>query len=87
MSEYIIINRTSIEKRIEELRNEKNLTEEDSVRNLTRIRILKEIISQSTPLIPEIEKSWEAGYSHGVHLSDHLENEKKKEYVSKLKFK
>ena len=54
--EYIIINKSVLEKRIEELEDiEKNSTLKSAAR-IDTIRELKQIISQSTPLIPEIEK-------------------------------
>lgn len=56
MDEYVIINKTDIQKRIEEL---------EKISPLDRLchdgmieceeKVLKEILSQSTPLIPEIE--------------------------------
>lgn len=60
--EYIIINKTTIQKRIEELEKQRdeyvfnpNRTE-DYYRYNSMIKVVKEILSQSTPLIPEIEK-------------------------------
>ena len=54
-NEYIIVNKTAIEKRIEELENEK-VSEFSPGRRLwvdSAIKNLKEVLSQSTPLIPE----------------------------------
>ena len=48
--EYIIINRTALEKRMEELeKNKLNVLLGSDI----EISILKQILSQSTPLIPE----------------------------------
>lgn len=64
--EYIIINKTVIKQRIEELEDERdgfiynpNKTE-DSICYNSKIDILKQILSQSTPLIPEIEEAMNA---------------------------
>lgn len=64
--EYIIINRTTFEKRIEELEgNYKNLdfAGKNTIGKMVEyeINLLKQILSQSTPLIPEIEKSYHVG--------------------------
>lgn len=63
MNEYIIVNKTAIQKRIEEL--EKDYNEKDEANDeqwcsiiCGQIIALKQILSQSTPLIPEIEKAW-----------------------------
>lgn len=59
MKEYIIINKTAIQKRIEEL--EKLLKNESNPFINTyynaELNALKQILSQSTPLIPEVEKA------------------------------
>lgn len=65
MNEYIILNKTAIEKRIEELKKElKQFEKYQSISRepiLTQIEVLKQLLSQSTPLIPEIEKAIEFG--------------------------
>ena len=80
--EFIIISKTAIQKRIEEL--EKQMQEHIQSAQKTgdydfqfedKLEELKEIISQSTPLIPEIEKA----YKHC------LSNEEFKDYISNLK--
>jgi len=48
--EYIIINKTQLLKEIEELEGYKDEPE------LTELKVKKQILSQSTPLIPEVEK-------------------------------
>lgn len=65
-NEFIIINKTALLKRIEELEKEKasNLTQNlvgFANQNEGEIVALKQILSQSTPLIPEIEKAFESG--------------------------
>ena len=62
-NEYIIINKTNIQKRIEELKNTETASWEYQ---LGQIKELKQILSQSTPLIPEIEKAWKSGEEYGV---------------------
>lgn len=58
MNEYVIINKTAIQKRIEELEKElKYLNGADAYVNLGAINALKQLLSQSTPLIPEEECS------------------------------
>lgn len=81
---YIIINKTALEKRMEEL---------GKISPLDRLcydgmieceeRILKEILSQSTPLIPEIEKAYNAGMLD-KELSQTFDNPKGR-YISHLK--
>ena len=86
--EYIIINRTALEKRIEELKRSISiciLPEQQHLKDLfeQELEIKTQILSQSTPLIPEIEKAWEtcsklrSGQNVGVR--------NKTEYISNLK--
>ena len=95
--EYIIINRTAILKRIEEMEKQKdeysfnpNRTE-DYYRYISMIKVLKEILSQSTPLIPEIEKGVNKGLSVCLNKKDWAYgisgNVKQdiKDYISNLK--
>lgn len=74
MSKYIIIDAEVIEKRIEELKP-KNIIQAHEV------SILKQILSQSTPLIPEIEKAFDEGLS----TPDVWCKEDKQNYISNLK--
>lgn len=80
--EYIIVNKTAIQKRIEELEK----AEQQQVGNLNgyialgEIRGLKQILSQSTPLLPEIEKAFWEGHQYE---SQNL-NRQQKNYMSKL---
>lgn len=59
MDEYIIINKTAIQQRIEELEEAHSLSKEvtfaQSILELSIVQY-KAILSQSAPLIPEIEK-------------------------------
>lgn len=62
--EYIIINKTAIQKRIGELEKLYKNSEKPSVQGIVYNKLiveLKQILSQSTPLIPEIEKAFDAG--------------------------
>lgn len=61
-NEYIIVNKTAIEKRIEELEwCLGNIPESYIPKHEAQIYALKQILSQSLPLIPEIEKAYTAG--------------------------
>ena len=90
-NEYVIVNKTAIEKRIEELEKEYILISNKSDRSLSDIEYEREIIgeqrglattlSQSTPLIPEIEKAFDAGsercefgYGNANDKHDYLSN-------------
>ena len=55
MSKYIIINADTIQKKIEELKVYKDEPE------IVQLKVYEEILSQSTPLIPEIEKAFDEG--------------------------
>jgi hypothetical protein len=92
--EYIIISKTTIQKRIEELESKiipnPNFDSEIDSHNLlfiTKQNELNKILSQSTPLIPEIEKAFDAGRK----LSDKSQLYTpdfywiKEEYISQLK--
>lgn len=81
--EYIIISKTAIQKRIEELE------EIDGVICSHLIRELKQILSQSTPLVPEIEKAIEYGMLEGsgaelFEITDEV-IEHQQDYISDLK--
>lgn len=72
-NEYIIINKSQIEKRIEELEKQRLLELKDDFYDtlyLGEINSLKQILSQSTPLIPEIEKAFdEASDPKATHIT------------------
>jgi len=99
--EYIIINKTAIQKRIEELEKEVAFYHKVGASHLnpnkvkveTELSLLKQILSQyhicyhnalqSTPLIPEIEKAYDAGIKD-KELSQMFDNPKGR-YVYNLK--
>jgi len=81
--EYIIINKTAIQKRIEELEKEYNQESEEHMKDwfLGQIESLKQTLSQSTPLIPEIEKAFDSG----VLTLGHFVDKEKQDYITNLK--
>ena len=93
--EYIIINKTAIQKRIEELKFQREREPDNNTQSFLngKIKQLKQILSQSTPLIPEIEKAFDEGKGVGIisyqprwHIFDReLYNERKQDYISNLK--
>jgi hypothetical protein len=95
--EYIIINKTAIQKRIEECEEvilelfDRNLTDWEEAKNKvllkknkTELNLLREILFQSTPLIPEIDKAYEAGILDKKKLSLTFDNPKGR-YLNSLK--
>jgi len=92
-NEYIIVNKTLLEKRIEELEKEYILLSNKSDRSLSDIeeereivseqRALAKILSQSAPLIPEIEKAFDAG-SERCEFGYGNANDKQ-DYITNLK--
>ena len=101
-SEYIIVNKTAIQKRIEELEIEKQKNPYSAYYTQPiniQINTLRRILSQSTPLIPEIEgafdesrrqHSWAGGhlYGNGYNEEEDLTDFKYKssqDYISNLK--
>jgi hypothetical protein len=93
--EYIIINKTVIQKRIEQLEEQRKyyLTQKGDYgfHNLNsvnaQLELLKAILSQSTPLIPEIEKAFDAGgaYTLASHKDFKQIHPNKKQYITNLK--
>jgi len=77
-NEYIIINKTAIQKRIEELEKYLPDTDFEEQRILAKIDELEEILYQSTPLIPEIEKAWLDGNTSST-------KDYKEDYITNLK--
>lgn len=79
--EYIIINKTALQKRIGEVEKSyfkvKGNNDADEHFLDGRRTSLKEILSQSSPLIPEIEK---ALYTKGAWYNDEVED-----YITNLK--
>lgn len=89
-NEYIIINKTAIQKRIEELERLYKGCEKPSIQGTLYYQLnieLKKILSQSTPLIPEIEKAYTKAFSEGIVFGVHTEYKYKttKDYISNLK--
>ena len=85
---YIIINKTAIQKRIEELEKERNSEhkkghDKSALRYENTILELKQILFQSTPLIPEIEKAILEG-RNSIHFYWEDENVVE-DYISNLK--
>lgn len=83
--EYIIINKTAIQKRIEELEEEQKQINEETEPislniNLKKQILIREILSQSTPLIPEVEKAFGLGAANNANGKPLLS-----EYISNLK--
>ena len=90
MNKYVIIDAEALEKRIEELLHDnKELTYSDEAipyglaAIAGKIELLKQILSQSTPLIPEISKAYDAGIKD-KELSQMFDNPKGR-YVYNLK--
>ena len=84
-NEYIIINKTAIENRIAELESKiipnPNFDSEIDSHNLlfmAKQNELNKILSQSTPLIPEIEKAFDEGQTRSLNLT-------REGYISNLK--
>lgn len=95
-NEYIIINKTKLNKKIEEL--EIKLKEEkDSFLPLQRIigedsgkiRALKETLAESTPLTPIVEDAFDAGVDYErspfKNISHSIQCISKKDYIKNLK--
>lgn len=62
MNNYVIIDADKLKLRIEELEKEiKFLTAKDAYGDIGKLSAYKQILSQSTPLIPEIEKAFDVG--------------------------
>lgn len=88
--EYIIISKTAIQKRIEEMecklkQHHKWCQKTGNVYDYqyeANILELKQILSQSTPLIPEIEKAFDAGSERGEHGYGNAND--KQDYISNL---
>lgn len=86
MSKYIIIDAEAIQKRIEELKFQREREPDNYTQSFLdgKIKQLKQILSQSTPLIPEIEKAFDEGTRWHI-LNRELYNERKQDYISNLK--
>jgi hypothetical protein len=83
-NKYIIVNKTAIEKRIEELKIiEKQESMNASLLVREEIETLKRVLTQSTPLIPEIEKAFDVGSERGEFGYGNAND--KHDYISNLK--
>lgn len=91
--EYVILNKTNLEKVYKSLKQQREVEPDNYTQSYLngKIKQLNEVLSQSTPLIPEIEKAWEHGYTRGYNLaccesvnSDCL-TPNKQDYISNLK--
>jgi len=111
-NEYIIVNKTLLEKRIEELEKElayhnewyekarekyhqdrkswgnaddgeMRVASDAASTTAQEIKVLKQILFQSTPLIPEIEKAFDVGSERGEFGYGNAND--KHDYISNLK--
>ena len=77
MNNYVIINADDIQSRIDELENY-----QDKGNHIKEISVLKRVLSNSIPLIPEIEKAYFEGECYGVAAHGYIN---KKDYIAQLK--
>jgi hypothetical protein len=86
-NEYIIVNKTALENRIKELIYEKyqSISREHIIRLSTQIIVLEQIMSQSTPLIPKIEKAFEAGRKLTLDSFEEEDFQDYENHISNLK--
>lgn len=79
MSKYVIIDAEAILiKRIEELEKEIGFYNKvgalsinpNKVKAETELSLLKQILSQSTPLVPELQKTWNAAYIDAMSIDE-----------------
>lgn len=95
-NKYVIINAEAIQKRIEELEKANEVFKHAKTHNPTMaaceatLSTLKQILSQSTPLISEIEKAFEAGSDYGEDCANSSlgvgeDYPNKQDYISNLK--
>ena len=89
-NEYIIINKTEFEKISEDLEDLKRTQHANGElsnfeNTYGKIEGIKQTLSKSTPLIPEIEKAFEAGREKIKHPDWDYIYEESKDYISGLK--
>ena len=88
-NEYVIINKSLIEKRIEELEVLYKNSEKPSIQGTIYNQLsleLKKILSQSTPLIPELQKTQNAAYIDAMSIDEETyEPLFFQDYISNLK--
>lgn len=73
MNNYVIIDADKLKLRIEELERLYKGCEKPSIQGTLYNQLgieLKKFLSQSTPLIPEIEKAFDAGKDYGYDLGE-----------------
>ena len=91
-NQYVIINRTKIEKRIKELEHKMSkinrLIDRPSAMYIKGVVTeLKNILVKSTPLVPEIDKAFDAGIEFITDDSDFpMGDAKKKDFLSKEEY-
>jgi ketol-acid reductoisomerase len=85
--EYIIINKTGIQQRIEMLEKEINntLTNEQKMLWTHELNVLRILLSQSKPLIPEIEKLILMSSISDIDFIPDRVEKIKQDYISNLK--
>lgn len=87
--EYIIINKTSIQKRVEELIFQREREPDNYTQSYLdgKIKQLKDLLSKSVPLLPEIEKAFLAGREIGeqYHDTEYTYTESVQCYLKQLK--
>jgi len=87
MCEYIIISKEFLQTKLDECNNEiENVSPYSPGRLLwlnAEIKIYNLVLSQSIPLIPEIEKAFNVGISHGIDASFAMDRETDS-YTTKL---
>lgn len=92
MKNYVIIDADTIQKRIEELENTEAADRKDGIEIYKEMYVLKQILSQSTPLIPEIENAFDAGKEGWYQQKENAQgfyvskfHGKREDYISNLK--
>ena len=70
-NEYIIVNKTKILEEIEELKASLNYIPESYVaKHLAQIYAYEQVLLRSTPLIPELQKTWNAAYIDAMSIDE-----------------
>ena len=70
--EYIIVNKTALQKRLEELEFQREREPDNYTQSYLdgKIKQLNEVILKSTPLIPEIEKAFNVGVNSQFEVQE-----------------
>lgn len=87
MDEYIIINKSVLKQRIENLEKESVsfIPAHEATICYKKLDELKQILSQSTPLIPIVEKAFDAGENNINTTGNRFNRNGKQDYISNLK--